>query len=342
MEFTRLDRKPTRPFRPQAIVRNSAIQTVLATRKLDIPVSLRRCGYPLLIEAGPDETGYSEQQVILLAYFLPHEPNLETKGVVTLLHGWEGCSHSNYNLIAIRELTREGYHVFSLNVRDHGPGLHVQPQALNPGVFLGTLLSEVVTAVQVCAELTYPLPFNIVGFSMGGNFALRTAIRHRDTPIPNLHRVVAVNPAINPKWSTTKIDSVLPMRRHFREPWLAQLMAKQQFYPDLYDFTPIAKIPSLIEMTDWLASYTGYFRDADDYFERYSVLGSATRDLSVDTRIITSLDDPIVPVADIYGLAPSNNLKVDIHPHGGHVGYMQAYPFSHRAGELVLDALKAE
>ena len=42
---------------------------------------------------------------------------------------------------------------------------------------------------------------------MGGNFALRTAIRQDAFPIPNLRKVVAVNPAINPLWSTQRIDA---------------------------------------------------------------------------------------------------------------------------------------
>ena len=54
------------------------------------------------------------------------------------------------------------------------------------------------------------------------------------------------------------------------------------------------------------------------------------------TRIITSLDDVIVPVSDIYGLEPGPKLKVDLHQYGGHVGYMDGFPLQHKVGDLVL------
>ena len=298
-------------------------------------------GYPILVDAGDDETGQSDGSVKLVAYYTPRQTMIPSKGAVILLHGWEGCSHSNYNLATMRVLLRAGYDVIRLNLRDHGPGFHAHPQALNPGVFLGTLLSETIAAITACAEMVRPRPVYVVGFSIGGNFALRSAIRHAEGSIPNLRQVIAVNPAINPLWSTLRIDQNPVVRRHFRAPWLAALREKQRFYPERYDFEPIQDLASLIDMTEWLVRYLGSHRDAEEYFDRYAVLGSATRHLQVPTLIITALDDMVVPVADIYGLAPSPNLKIDIHPHGGHVGFVDGLPPTHKVGELVLRGMES-
>ena len=166
--------------------------------------------------------------------------------------------------------------VHALNLRDHGPGFHVHPQALNPGVFLGTLLSEAVAAIVACAELARPRPIYVVGFSMGGNFTLRTALAQEGEPVPDLQKVIAVNPAINPLWSTRKLDGNLMLRRHFRGPWLAALHEKQRLFPERYDFGPLEAIATLIDMTEWLVRYLGTHRDAEEYFAQYAVLGSAT------------------------------------------------------------------
>ena len=263
-------------------------------------------GYPILVDAGDDETGQSDGSVKLVAYYTPRQTMIPSKGAVILLHGWEGCSHSNYNLATMRVLLRAGYDVIRLNLRDHGPGFHAHPQALNPGVFLGTLLAETIAAITACAEMVRPRPVYVVGFSIGGNFALRSAIRHAEGSIPNLRQVIAVNPAINPLWSTLRIDQNPVVRRHFRAPWLAALREKQRFYPERYDFEPIQDLAS-----------------------------------QVPTLIITALDDMVVPVADIYGLAPSPNLKIDIHPHGGHVGFVDGLPPTHKVGELVLRGMES-
>ncbi len=335
-----LNRAPELPFVPMLPLRNSVLQTVLTTVRLDIPESLLAWGIPLLIDAGPDETGQDDGGVRLVAYFTPRRSGTSGKGVVILLHGWEGCSHSNYNLVTARELVDAGYDVFRLNLRDHGPGLHVHPQSLNPGVFLGTLLAETVRATARCAEMLEPQPVYVVGFSMGGNFALRAAIRYGDTAIPNLSKVIAVNPAINPLWSTVRIDRSPAMRRHFRKPWMEQLRQKQRFYPDLYNFEPVEAIGSLIDMTTWLVRNMGLYADAETYFTDYAVLGDATRDLRIPTHILTTMDDMVVPVADFYGLAPNPNLTIDIHAHGGHVGYLEGCPPQHRVGALVRRAIE--
>lgn len=336
----KLDRSPVRPFEPIRPIRNGFVQTLLTITKTDIPAWLYRSGVPFLLDAGPDETGEDEDGVRLLGYYNPPAGGEIAKAAVVLLHGWEGCSHSSYNLVCAAQLMNAGYHVLRLNLRDHGPGYHVHPQSLNPGVFLGTLLSETVAAISRFAEMVEPLPLYVVGFSMGGNFAMRVAMRQSAMRIANLHKAVAVNPALNPFWSTLNIDRNPALRRYFRRPWLQQLRGKQRFFPERYDFGPLEDMASLIDMTTWLVRYLGRFADAEEYFYAYSVLGNATRNLAVPTLVITSFDDMVVPVADFYGLAPSPHLKIDVHSFGGHVGYMDGLPPQHQISSLVLEGLE--
>ena len=211
-------------------------------------------------------------RVRLLGYFTPQPSSEPSKGLVLCLHGWQGCSHTTYNLALTDVFLGAGYSVFRLNLRDHGPGLHVDPLALNTGVFLATLLDEVATAVHQVAEMAGDAPFYIMGPSMGGNFALRLAVRHRSEPFHNLEKVVAVNPAINPARSTDLIDSSPIFLKLFRRRWLGSLLAKQGLFPGLYDFSPVRKMVTLREMTDWLVKqlYPLYrcrqlFRDGTRY-----------------------------------------------------------------------------
>ncbi|MBW2365517.1 MAG: hypothetical protein JRF25_10750 [Deltaproteobacteria bacterium] len=92
------------------------------------------------------------------------------KGLVIMLSGWEGSSRSTYMLCTGRYFYRNGYSIFRLNFRDHGETHH-----LNEGLFYGTLLDEVFESVRQAAGLESGLSTFLVGFSMGGNFALRVA-----------------------------------------------------------------------------------------------------------------------------------------------------------------------
>jgi predicted alpha/beta-fold hydrolase len=213
---------------------------------------------------------------------------------------------------------------------------------LNRGLFLGTLLDETVTAVQRVAELAGDTPVYLVGPSMGGNFALRVAAAHTARPIPQLRKVVAISPAINPGRSTDLIDRQTVFHTYFRRRWLRSLLIKQQLFPDLYQFGPICAIASVRAMTEWLVTRYTEFASADAYFAAYAVLNGALAGLRVPTTIITAADDGVIPVADFYGLAPSPHLQIQIHPAGGHVGFLDLAPLRHCLPEMVLAELAAE
>lgn len=342
---TQLDQKINKPFAPHRWVRAGHIQTLLA-RYQPRYLGKTQGEYPLLLDAGPDVTGYApEHPVRLLGYYTPNATANPSRGLVLTLHGWEGCSHSTYNLLITYALTAAGYDVFRLNLRDHGPGIHVNPYALNPGLFLGTLLDEAATAVQRVAEMAGEQPFYLVGASMGGNFALRLAARHRYTPFHHLQKVIAFNPAINPATATAAIDRQRLFRQYFRKRWFSSLRAKQALFPHLYNFDPLAQIPLITDMTEWLVQhyggYYGGFSSAAAYFNAYAVQDDAFGALNVPTTIITARNDPVIPSSDFAKLTPHPLLDVQIHPSGGHVGFVDIFPLEHKLPGLLLDELRA-
>jgi uncharacterized protein len=338
--------EPSQPFTPHRMVRAAHVQTLLSTyRPRGLMTNLPE--QPLLLDAGVDQTGWDTNHPVRLhGYFTPSGQPGEPRGLVLVLHGWEGHSHSVYNLLTTDTLNRAGYAVFRLNVRDHGPGLHLDPYALNRGFFMGTLFDEIANATQHIAELAGEQPFYIVGASMGGNLALRLAIRHRQQPFHQLHKVIAFNPAISPKQCVRVLDAQPPYRRYFRTRWLRSLRAKQQHFPALYNFAPLEKIWLIHNMTEWVlehyGSHFGPFNSADEYYQAYSVLGDAFQDLTVPTTIITAANDRVVPVADFYELTPHPLLSLQIHANGGHVGYVDLFPLRHNLPRLLLAALEAE
>ncbi|MFZ4849442.1 MAG: YheT family hydrolase [Caldilinea sp.] len=337
--------EPLELFCPNPLVRSANVQTLLSlTRPRGIDLSGDE--QPLLVEAGKDLTGAApERPVRLLGYYNGSRLPGVWRGLVLLLHGWEGCSHSNYNLVLAQRLVEQGFATFRLNLRDHGPNLHVNPYSLNPGSFRGTLIEEVAAATAQIAQLAGPHPFYIAGASLGGNFALRLARWHSErTPFHHLHKVVALCPAIHPGHATDALDRNPLTRSYFRRRWLRSLHAKQAFYPVFPDLRAIEQFPSIREMTEWFVQKLARrgeipFRNADEYFAAYTVLGDALATLRVPTTIITAQNDPVIPVADFAALAPHPLLELQIHPSGGHCGFVDAPPVRHRVADLILPAL---
>ena len=256
---------------------------------------------------------------VCLQGFYSAQPNESAKGVVMLLHGWEGSVDSTYMLHTGRVIFEHGYSVFRLNFRDHGDTHH-----LNSGLFYAVLLDEVFGAVQEVVHYAPKLPLNLVGFSMGGNFALRIARGCLDHPIPNLNRVISISPALDPEKSTLAIDAYPLLRRYFHRKWSRSLLKKQTLHPDLYNFNETLKLRTIMGMTEDLIKHYSAYANASDYFRGYTITGEALARLTVPVSIVTAQDDPIIPVENFYDLKLSSTTELIIHPHGGHNGFLQS------------------
>jgi len=299
-------------FNPPFYLRSASIQTLLAGSSLQT-----RGTNPMLDIA--EEVILNPIDDVLLQGFYSKQKNGQAKGLVMLLHGWEGSVNSAYILGTGKFFHNHGYSVFRLNYRDHGDSHH-----LNRGLFYAVLLDEVFNAVRQVSEYESGLPFYLAGFSMGGNFALRIARKCAECSIDNLYHVFSVSPVLDPEKSTYAIDDVPLLRRYFRNKWLRSLQKKQHLFPELYDFSEVLALDTITEMTDlMLARYSDY-KSASEYFSKYAVLNDALVDVPVPTTIITAKDDPIIPVDDFYDLTLNLQTELIIHRYGGHNGFLES------------------
>lgn len=322
-------------YRPKPFLHNGAIQTLLSRLQAADDLLVNQNEQPILLDGGADETGMDPAGTVrLLGYYTAHKSCGQRRGLVLTLHGWEGCSHSSYNLAVGSALVAAGYDVLRLNLRDHGP-----THGLNRGLFYVTLLGEVLAATRQAAALSAGDPFYILGASLGGNFALRLALAHVADPIDGLAGVIAINPALNPARSTHLLDTHTWIRLYFRRRWLDSLRTKQRLFPHLYDFAPVEQIPTICAMTEWMLEKYSPYPDAESYFAAYAIAPDQMAGLTTPVTIVTAVDDPIIPVDDFYRLPTHPLLNVHVLPTGGHVGYTDLFPLRHLLAPMTLEIL---
>jgi predicted alpha/beta-fold hydrolase len=332
--------RPATLFQPHRVVRNGSAQTILARRRPPDSVA-RRLELPVLLDAGYDYTEMdADRPVRMLGYYNAPLSAVTNRGLVLLIHGWHGSSHSADLLYIADALLRAGFATFRINLRDHGPNLHADSLALNRGVFLGTLLDEVLTVTQQIALLANGKPFYLIGGSMGGNFVLRLADRHNSDPIPGLAKVVALCPAVNPSSSIDALDSQSAYRTFFRARWIWALKAKQRHFPDLYDFSAADGVRRMREITDLLITQYGPWKTADEYFAAYAVDNAMVTRIRVPTTIIAARDDAVIPLEDILALEPHDYLSVQVQPTGGHMGFVDLFPYRRWLPQAVISELR--
>ena len=156
-------------YRPPRWLRNAHVQSVLGSSPLR-----RRYGERSLAEVGAVSTEHliDAGEGVRLHGLHSVMPDRDSRGLVLLLHGWEGSVDSSYMRLTAVQLLRAGFEVFRLNFRDHGNTHH-----LNEGLFHSNRIDEVVHAAREVSRRFPNRPMAVAGYSLGGNFALRLALR---------------------------------------------------------------------------------------------------------------------------------------------------------------------
>ncbi len=300
-------------FKPQPWAKNPHLQTIFGSLKI------RALGENPMLESAREVVLDAGKGVRLLGY---HSQQTGKEGcpLVLLIHGWEGSSESTYMLSTGRYLFSKGCDVFRLNLRDHGKSHH-----LNAGLFHGARIEEVFHAACRVSSLARG-PFFVAGFSLGGNFALRIALRASRSMIPNLREVICISPSMDPHKATVAIDESF-YRHYFLRKWKRSLLKKQALFPHQYDFAGTLKLRTCMEMTESVMKYYPEFPTYRDYFRQYTLAGEALAGLSVPVTTISADDDPIISADDIRGLKHNGYLKPLMQSNGGHCGFLEPFPF---------------
>jgi predicted alpha/beta-fold hydrolase len=210
--------------------------------------------------------------------------------------------------------------VFRLNFRDHGETHH-----LNREIFHSCRIDEVVNAVREVAQRFRPRAFAIAGFSLGGNFALRVALRAPAARIA-LDYALAVCPVVNPSSVLFGLErGPLFYERYFLHRWTRSLRTKQALFPDAELFSSDELKSSLRDLTRSLVLRHTEFGSLENYLKGYSIAGDTLVSLRVPATILTSADDPVIPIRDFQSLKLPPQVELDIAPHGGHCGFIMDF-----------------
>ena len=269
----------------------------------------------------------------MLAYISRHP---HSRGLMIILHGWEGSSSSAYVLAAASYFYDRKFSICRLNLRDHGNSHH-----LNEGLFHGALLQETFDAVNALAQYSEDLPVYLLGFSLGANFALRIAIKHSQTPIKNLGQVFAVSPPLDPYKTTLAIDNGWAFyRKYFLKKWRRSLKKKQRLFPETFNFTEMLRARTCMELTSDIMTYFPDFSSYRDYFKLYTLNEKSFQNLNLPVSIFIAADDPVIPLEDFQSLSDNDFLKIFRLPFGGHCGFIDLFPYRRWYNEKISEILR--
>lgn len=320
-------------FLPPRWLRNAHVQSVLGSSPIR-RLRLRR-GDQVLARTTQTEILTVSGGVRLQGFLSRQQALRERRGLVVLLHGWEGSAQSNYIRSSTVSLLAAGYDVYRLNFRDHGDS-----HALNPEPFHSCRLDEVASAIGEVVARPGPGVRALAGFSLGGNFALRVA---RIAPANGimLDYALAVCPVIDPAHGLRQLERGWLYHAYFMRKWRTSLRRKQALFPHLPVLRSTDTRLGMRDLTRALVERFTDFGTLERYLDGYSLAGERLETLRVPTTILTAADDPVVPVADFHALRLPPCVELDIAAHGGHCAFLTGMGMRSFVEDYLLARLEA-
>lgn len=238
--------------------------------------------------------------------------------LVAVFHGLSGDTSADYVRKTARLVRAAGHSVLAVNHRGCGAG-----RGLARGVYHSGR-SDDVGAVFSWARGALPETRHVgVGVSLSGN-ALLLLLTQQGPGQPDA--AIAINPPANLEHCSKRISSGINRLYDWRfVRACTELLHERRADGLLPDDFEIPRVSTLWEFDEEVTAPLGGFASALDYYQRCSTYELFDR-IERPTVIITSQDDPFVPVADFESARSVPAIHLHVERFGGHVGYLERGP----------------
>ena len=251
------------------------------------------------------------------------QPEPRGHATIMALHGLEGSSAAHYMRGLADKAFANGFNVVLLNQRNCGGTEH-----LSEGLYHSGLSSDPAMVIEELVALDGLPSIAVVGYSLGGNVALRLAASHGpEGPGGALRAVCAVSPTMDLARCVDALEQPcnLVYELNFVRNLKRRMRRKARAWPGRYDLSTLRKVRTVRGFDEAYTAPHHGFRDAADYYFCASSLRVVDR-IRVPTLVISSKDDPFVPPEQFQDAAIEQNpaVTVSVTTFGGHCGFVSA------------------
>jgi predicted alpha/beta-fold hydrolase len=301
------------PFVPHSAIRNGHAQTIIGSFIPRSTPLLNALSKPRYFDVAP------HTQVLGDCSWQANKSECPT---LILLHGMEGSIDSGYMRGTAEQALAAGFNVLRLNHRNCGG-----TENLTPTLYHAGLTDDVQRIIAELIDKEALKQIYIVGYSLGGNVALKLAGEYGAAIPKEVKGFVAVSPSMDLSSCADAIEMRSNFLYHARFIYSLRnrMKLKAQLFPEQYDIKKLRGVWTIRKFDDMYTSRHAGFRDVHDYYERASAIQVISR-IAVPTLILQSKDDPFIPFAPFESRAVKENPNIALlaTDHGGHVGFISA------------------
>ena len=258
------------------------------------------------------------------------ETNLYKKKVI-FFPGWLGHKDSKY-LIPLADLLHiNNFDIIRIHPIDHGDTEH-----LNKDFFRATDIQTLIEAVEFIGKKYQNNEIHLIGFSLGGNIALRISACES---INFLNSTVVISPVIDPEISMRAMDNTSwILKKYFVNKWRRTLRRKMRLH-NISNVEESLKYKDLEKMTEFFTKNFSPHKNVKELFAGYAITQDTINQIKNNTLIYSSVDDPCVPIKPLCSLDQTNNVKFKPQQYGGHCGFIDDFKFNSSVYEEIVNKL---
>jgi len=271
-----------------------------------------------------------DDRTAVVAY--EHQPESPACGQIVFVHGLEGSADAGYIASFAQEALLRGYGVHRLNLRTCGG-----TEALSETVYHSGLTGDTKFVLDQLKQRGLG-PLFLVGFSLGGNVALKLAGELGETDA--LDGVCAVSTPIDLAACVHCIDrpgNILYARR-FLSRLRERVRRKSKLHPHLYTEAGLDEVRTIWEFDERFTAPLFGFGTAANYYATQSS-AQFLNAIRVPTLVIAAKDDPLIPFEIYHHEAFKENpaLTLLAIENGGHLGFLSRHRPRFWLDEAALD-----
>ncbi|WP_068468755.1 YheT family hydrolase [Candidatus Protochlamydia phocaeensis] len=239
-----------------------------------------------------------------------------TQKTIIMVHGLGGSHLSNYMIRMSRKLYQNGYRVIAVNLRGCGPGRHLARLHYHGGNS-----QDILAVLRALKQQTPHSPFILLGFSLGGNIALKLAGELGAEGPSLLHQTLAVCPPIDLDTTVNLLSK--PSNRLYLRYYLKNMQKQVEPWIGKRNYSTFYEFDNLVTAPNW------GFQNAFDYYHQCSSLSFIPL-IQHPCRVLFAMDDPFIDYRPILKAKLPSCMKASLCRFGGHMGFLGRIGKKHR------------
>ena len=228
---------------------------------------------------------------------------------ILLVHGLGGSHTSPYMIRMSRKLYETGHKVVRINLRGCGSGKGLAKRPYHAGKS-----DDVLQVIKALKKENPDSPLMLIGFSLGGNIALKLAGEMGKNSENLVHSTIAICPPIDLR------ETIYLLSRPSN--WIYHYSYLKDLQKYAYAMTGIKRINTIHDYDNLVTAPHWGYESVSEFYQKSSSCHFLPH-INHPCYILFAADDPFISYRQALDKTLPSHIKICLTENGGHMGFLK-------------------